>query len=95
LEGAKFTLCPSLAFYCILAALLHGTPAVCQPNFASGTTKGIRELTSPTLGRAAIRLGIDPFDDILVVLSQCHPQWSVKSVDDAPGLLRLKFRGLL
>ena len=69
LEGAKFTLCPSLAFYCILAALLHGTPAVCQPNFASGTTKGIRELTSPTLGRAAIRLGIDPFDDILVVLS--------------------------
>jgi len=60
---AKFTLRPSLAF-CILAALLHGTPAAgLSQTLRRGTRNGITKLsqTAPSIfGWTAITLGIGP-----------------------------------
>ena len=76
--GAIFTVYVQVLRSAVLAALLHGTPAVgVSQSLRRGTRNGITELSqrAPSIfGRAAITLGIDPHCSCSSVLSTFRKQ---------------------
>jgi len=73
LRRAKFTLCPSLAFYIGSVTLLHGTRAVgVSESLRRRTRNGITELSQrepPIFDWAAIMLGIGPHSSYEMVFT--------------------------